>query len=446
MHFCKYLIILLATSFPATLFAQPASSADRDITGLWKGTLYNDSTQKYYRYEIGISEEKGKLSGFSHTFFLDGDKEFYGVKKVKVKKADGKIIIEDAGLIANNYPVAPAKGVRQLNVLTLEIKDSIMTLSGPFSTNRTKEYSSLTGTVSLQRKNDFWQSALVPHLQELGLSNDLSFVRKENERIEEEEAKKEAEKNLASNKTPADLQKQTPGNKNEITARKDQPAATTDQQVIANPGTKEDVAKNVVEPEKQSPVKKTGAKTNEPVSTTAKEGSKAADEKTATAKNEASVSKEPPAKEANETSKEIAAKQSTVKKEATEIVTTKTKQPAAEVEKRTTVLQQTVFFSSDSLQISLYDNGEVDGDTVSVLMNGKVIMAKEGLSTHAVRKTIFADPSSDSIELVMYAENLGSIPPNTGLLVVHDGKSIYEIRFSGDLQKNASIILRRKKN
>jgi hypothetical protein len=35
----------------------------------------------------------------------------------------------------------------------------------------------------------------------------------------------------------------------------------------------------------------------------------------------------------------------------------------------------------------------------------------------------------------MYAENLGSIAPNTGLLVVKDGSNQYEVRFSGDLQK-----------
>ena len=178
MRYFKYLIIISASFLPVKLFAQRSNQSDVDITGLWKGTLYNDTTKKYYRYEIGISEEKGKLSGFSHTFFLADDKEYFGVKKVKIKRADGKIIIEDAGLIADNYPVDPAKGVRQLNILTLEIKDSVMTLSGPFSTNRTREYSSLTGTISLQRKNDFWQSALVPHLQELGLSNNLSFVKK----------------------------------------------------------------------------------------------------------------------------------------------------------------------------------------------------------------------------------------------------------------------------
>jgi len=45
----------------------------------------------------------------------------------------------------------------------------------------------------------------------------------------------------------------------------------------------------------------------------------------------------------------------------------------------------------------------------------------------------------------MYAESLGSIPPNTGLLVVKDGTQLYELRFSGDYQKNASIIFTRKK-
>ena len=56
---------------------------------------------------------------------------------------------------------------------------------------------------------------------------------------------------------------------------------------------------------------------------------------------------------------------------------------------RNTVIQQTVFFSSDTLLLSLYDNGEVDGDTVSVLMNGKIIIANQGLSSNAFRKNIY---------------------------------------------------------
>lgn len=390
MRYCKYLIILFVAFIPAKSFAQPASKSDIDITGLWKGTLYNDTTKKYYRYEIGISEEKGKLSGFSHTFFLIDNKEYYGVKKIKIRKKDGKIIIEDAGLIANNYPESPAKGVRQLNILTLEIKDSVLSLTGPFTTNRTKEYSSLTGSINLQRKNDFWQSALVPHLQELGLSEKLSFVKKEND-LAKEEANIAAQKEIAANNVSNEAQK------NKI--------------VSVTPVKKEEI--------------KTISKSTEPSKETV-----SVPLKTAPAKAIKPVVTDPVIAAAKET-------------KPTEI---KPIAPAAEVATRLNVVQQTVYFTSDSLQLSLYDNGEVDGDTVSVLMNGKIIMAKEGLSTNAVKKTIYAGKSTDSIELVMYAENLGSIAPNTGLLVVHDGKNIYEIRFSGDLKKNASIILRRRKN
>jgi len=428
MRNSKILIIFLTAFLPVKLFAQTPSLKDIDITGLWKGTLYNDTTQKFYKYEIGISEEKGKLSGFSHTFFLVNDKEFYGVKKVKVKRTGGKIIIEDAGLLANNYPESPAKGVRQLNVLILEIKDSIMTLTGPFTTNRTREYSSLTGTVNLQRKNDFWQSALVPHLQELGLSNELSFVKKENDKIKEENDKKTMAKELAKKEESAKereknstASKTIASNVNKETKEIDPKTKTTEKSVAAIK------ASSKTEPAESKQATKSSA--------------------TEVAANEIS-SKEESRKEIKSAESKNADNNSATKEQQKEnkVVVVKSTAPAADVATRQNIVQQTVYFSSDSLQLSLYDNGEVDGDTVSVLMNGKIIMAKEGLSTNAVRKTIYTSHDTDSIELVMYAENLGAIAPNTGLLVVHDGKSIYEIRFSGDLQKNASIILRRRKN
>lgn len=74
----RYFFVFLLL-FSAKLPAQ-------DITGLWKGRLYNDSTKMYYKYEIGISEEKGKLSGFSHTWFILNDTQYFGIKEVKIKK------------------------------------------------------------------------------------------------------------------------------------------------------------------------------------------------------------------------------------------------------------------------------------------------------------------------------------------------------------------------
>ena len=338
------------------MFAQSSST---DVTGLWKGTLYNDSTKQNYKYEIGISENKGKLTGFSHTWYNDSG--YYVIKKVKIKRTDDKIIIEDVDIISYNYPEKPPKGVKRLHVLTLQTADSILILSGLFSTNRTKEYTPATGTVNLQRKNDFRQSSLLAHLEELGLENQLSFV---------------------------------PPKEEVITAEADQ-ALRRSQVVIKNepPATvKKDLA--IKAPDKKRPqIKAIGPNNNK----------------------------------------------------IAEPVAPVNNAPAAGVDARRNILMETVYFKADSLRLTLYDNGEVDGDTVSVLLNGNIIIAKQRLSTNAINKTIYVN-NQDSILLVMYAENLGSLPPNTGLLVVHDGKENYEIRFSGDLQKNAAIILKRRKN
>jgi hypothetical protein len=119
---------------------------------------------------------------------------------------------------------------------------------------------------------------------------------------------------------------------------------------------------------------------------------------------------------------------------------------AAEISLREIETIRTVEIIQDSLVFSLYDNGTVDGDTVSVLLNGNVIMPRVGLLEKAFNKTIYLTPEmGDSINIIMYAENLGSIAPNTGLLVVRDGSINYEIRFSGDLKKNSAIILKRKR-
>ena len=96
--------------------------------------------------------------------------------------------------------------------------------------------------------------------------------------------------------------------------------------------------------------------------------------------------------------------------------------------------------------LTLFDNGEVDGDTVTVLMICNVIFSKVGLTTIVNSKTIDLTSNMDSVKLVMYAESLGSIPPNTGLLIVNDGEKRYDVRFSADLKTNAAIVLRRKKN
>jgi hypothetical protein len=45
----------------------------------------------------------------------------------------------------------------------------------------------------------------------------------------------------------------------------------------------------------------------------------------------------------------------------------------------------------------------------------------------------------------MFADNLGSIPPNTALMIVNDGKKRYELRLTSNLEKSATIRIKKKK-
>jgi hypothetical protein len=105
---------------------------------------------------------------------------------------------------------------------------------------------------------------------------------------------------------------------------------------------------------------------------------------------------------------------------------------------------QTLTVVSDSLILSFYDNGVVDGDSISVYLNTENIISSVKLKEAAVKKTIYINNRSEDMKLTLVADNLGSIPPNTGLLIIQDGNERYQIRFSADLQTNASVILRKK--
>lgn len=100
---------------------------------------------------------------------------------------------------------------------------------------------------------------------------------------------------------------------------------------------------------------------------------------------------------------------------------------------------------ADSVRISLYDNGEVDGDSISVFLNKKLIVTHQRLSTRAIRFTLPLDSLQDYLELIMFAENLGTIPPNTALMVVEAGDKTYQVRITSTLEKSGSVRLKRKR-
>ncbi|HMK02911.1 MAG TPA: hypothetical protein VK489_01915 [Ferruginibacter sp.] len=120
-------------------------------------------------------------------------------------------------------------------------------------------------------------------------------------------------------------------------------------------------------------------------------------------------------------------------------VKTDPKNNDAGFEKRNSNLIKTIAIENETFNVDLYDNGDIDGDSISLFFNGKLLIANKRLSDKAITLKLNVDETRDMNELIMYAENLGSIPPNTALMVVTDGTSRYEVRISSDLQKSGVI-------
>jgi hypothetical protein len=193
-------------------------------------------------------------------------------------------------------------------------------------------------------------------------------------------------------------------------------------------------------PKQTQPEIKSVAKTNNPILTKPTVETKKQDIASTTPVKINSVVTNNPVPEKKEVKTELVAVIPEIKKPEVDILT-----KSALIAGRKSEFSQIVSFKSDSLELSLYDNGEIDGDTVSVFMNGEIIMAKQGLKSSAIKKTIYITKGNDGFTLVLFADNLGKYPPNTGLLVVHDGEDVYNLRFSSDFEKNAGIVFRRKK-
>lgn len=314
------------------------SATAQNISGFYAGKLLNDSTGKEQQYELALSEYRGNITGYSYTTFIVADSFYYSIKRIKAQRKNGTLEVEDVKMLANNFPRAADRGVRQVMRIPLNEGDSLTEIKGTWSTTRTKVYYAIGGAMDMRREEDSSRLALVRHLYDIG-----------------------------EWKTPA----------------YSQPTAAR----ASAKATEARTAKN-----KQQPTN--AAKENNAIKTTEPDANKVA------------------------------------------IV-----QPYSSRREQVT---QNFTAVSDSLVLHFYDNGMVDGDTISVYLNGANIIQKVKLTAAAARQTIRLNEDTDVYKLVLVAENLGTIPPNTGLLVIQDGSNRYQVHFTADLQTNAAIEFRRK--
>jgi hypothetical protein len=119
-------------------------------------------------------------------------------------------------------------------------------------------------------------------------------------------------------------------------------------------------------------------------------------------------------------------------------ITVKNKVPEI-LKNRENSLVQTLTINSEMVMVRLYDNGQIDNDTISVYLDNKLVLSKKKLTASALTINLKMDESNPDHELVMVAENLGDIPPNTSLMIVTAGEQRFEFRITSTEQKNAMV-------
>jgi hypothetical protein len=113
-------------------------------------------------------------------------------------------------------------------------------------------------------------------------------------------------------------------------------------------------------------------------------------------------------------------------------------QETLHLQPREKTMVKTVILKSPDVKIELYDDAVIDGDTVTVLINNKLLLYRQMLTDRPLTLHVNAFPGTE-YELVMYADNLGTIPPNTALMMVTAGSEKMEVYLSSSEQNSATV-------
>jgi hypothetical protein len=92
-----------------------------------------------------------------------------------------------------------------------------------------------------------------------------------------------------------------------------------------------------------------------------------------------------------------------------------------------------------TIRLDFYDNATIDGDSITVLVDKKVVVTHQLLSAKPVTTYVTIDLGHPFHEVEMVAENEGSIPPNTALLIVTAGTKKYQLFLSSTKTRSAMI-------
>lgn len=361
----------------------------QDLTGIWRGSFQSGNgisdrlnSEDRYKFEIQIDQRNKKFNGVTYSYKTT---VFYGkaVANGTVNPLTGKVMLQELKLVEVKMQQSSFACV-QTFFMQYSKNGNVETLEGKYTSFRAEDSSICDrGIVSLVRvvNSDFYKEPFI--------------------------VRREAEKKSGRSAIP--------------------PKATTPKTTPARP----DVATT---PKSSAPVQPAKPKATPPV--TAK--------KQEQARTVPPVRKDPPI--ARVDPKPLAeAGVPELRKNDTGMTSRSInrKLGTGAVPKVLTTREndvvKTLILSSADVSISIYDNGTIDHDTISVYLDNRLVVSRQMLTTTPIKLNFNFENDETEHTLAMVAENLGEIPPNTSLMVVRSGKQEFEVRLISTEQRNAVV-------
>jgi hypothetical protein len=372
------------------------SVSAQDLTGIWRGNFRSSTRNRMmemlgqderYKFEVQIDQRDKKFSGVTYSYLTT---VFYGKATCEgtVNPKTKKVLLEEIKIVEQRMSSGG-----DICIMTLFLQYSKMGdeefLEGTYTSTKTRDTTDCgKGTVFLRKvvTSDFYKEPFL--------------VEREKEGKKPEVVEKPDSSSIVKVTPP-------PAKKPTTTIKPKTPANTVTKPPVKKPAT--------------NPIVKTTPKTTTP---------------------------KPPVKTPAVTQPPV------VKTPAKPILIDSTQQIEKPVVKapviptpkilltRENELVKTIITSANEVVIRIYDNGTVDNDTISVYLDKKLVLSKQRLSEKAIVLKFNLDDVNNYHELVMVAENLGEIPPNTSLMVVDAGKTQQEVRITSTEQKNAVVIFK----
>jgi hypothetical protein len=399
----------------------------QNLTGIWRGyfgssnSLYKgDTRQEMYKYEVQIDQQnnnslKGVTYSYQSTVFY-GKATLQGIYTVQTKNLILKeLAMEELKIAENNEPCLMTCYLEYSKIGNLEV------LQGTFiSVNANSKVDCGSGKVYLERvkESDF---ELEPFLLKKG-----GFS---------------AKRGKDSVKPPITAKKPATTNKPATGASKDNTVKAPLKQPSVPPTTKK------TSPVTQVPATQRNNTTaqKKPLTKPATAPPKSTPKTITPAQKEVTNTTPPPALSNWKQDATI----TTRKADTTPIVkweqpsTAKGPIPKVLLERENNLIK-TIYTNEQVATVEIFDNGTIDNDTISLYHNNKLVISHAKLTYTPLRLKIDCSGDNKRHELIMVAENLGEIPPNSALMVITAGKKRYEVFLISNEQRNAKVVIEYK--